>query len=409
MSDNASLKIWQTLQPMVRKEVSKGTESSVKSKKMVVTTAYNASTKTVGVTEAFGKEIQVPVSGIINPNSLTIGTAVWVVALHGNWSNAVVWMLGDGGIGEINAQTFGGKRPNQYLGVAETAANSQKLAGKTSEYYIQHINLLVNSDFSNPVNQRNFNGATTRWSQYTIDRWHCSTIGTILNPSTDCCIYETTRPWAAMQQYIPARTVAGKKITFAVKLYAPNTKIFIQIVVGETAFHAYAKSSGEQTICVSADIPETETNIRVEIGTSDAVSGIKLYWACVYEGTYTTENLPPFIQPDPVVELAKCQKYLMPVPKDAILSGFTGEAGRINLFVPCPYMAPSDTPTIINGDSVYIVIVGNNNSQTCTNWTVTDYADGGVRITTPTTFSAFKTSVSGYVNTVNVQMFVSCE
>ena len=119
MNDNASLKIWQTLQPMVRKEVAKGTESSVKSKKMVVTTAFNAATKTVGVKEAFGKEIQVPVAGTINPSSLTVGTAVWVVALHGSWSNAMVWMRGDGETGY------------QYLSATDTVYNSERVGGRT--------------------------------------------------------------------------------------------------------------------------------------------------------------------------------------------------------------------------------------------------------------------------------------
>lgn len=106
MSDNASLRIWQALQPMIRKEITKGTESSVKSKKMVVTTAYNTTTRTVGVTEAFGSEIQVPVAGGVNPNSLTVGRAVWVIALHGSWSNAMVCMFGDG---------TNGYDPNDYI------------------------------------------------------------------------------------------------------------------------------------------------------------------------------------------------------------------------------------------------------------------------------------------------------
>ena len=37
---------------------------------------------------------------------------------------------------------------------ADSAANSEKLGGKSPEYYIQPRNLLDNSDFRNPVNQR---------------------------------------------------------------------------------------------------------------------------------------------------------------------------------------------------------------------------------------------------------------
>ena len=122
MSDNASLRIWQALQPMIRKEITKGTESSVKSKKMVVTTAYNTTTRTVGVTEAFGSEIQVPVAGGVNPNSLTVGRAVWVIALHGSWSNAMVCMLGDG---------TNGYDPNDYI--TKSDLNAEKTARKNAD------------------------------------------------------------------------------------------------------------------------------------------------------------------------------------------------------------------------------------------------------------------------------------
>ena len=58
----------------------------------------------------------------------------------------------------------------EKLGKTETAANSAKLGGKAPEYYIQPMNLLDNSDFRNPVNQR---GITTfsETSGYWLDRW----------------------------------------------------------------------------------------------------------------------------------------------------------------------------------------------------------------------------------------------
>ena len=49
------------------------------------------------------------------------------------------------------------------------SADSAKLGGKAPEYYLQPRNLLDNSDFRNPVNQRGAKSYSV--SGYTIDRW----------------------------------------------------------------------------------------------------------------------------------------------------------------------------------------------------------------------------------------------
>lgn len=269
MSENASLKIWQTLQPMVRKEIAKGTESSIKSKKMVVTTAFNASTKTVGVTEAFGTEIQAPVAGMINPNSLTVGAAVWVIALHGNWSNAIVWMLGDGNVGEINAQTLGGKAP---------------------EYYIQPRNLLDNSDFTNPVNQRgqtSYSGA----SQYTIDRWRTWTDSATI-AIVDGGISVTNE---SLFQYNPLSIIKDGKQYTGVIGYADGSVYCAPFVYPEGNGGIYPLfASGYDDGKVFFRIYPSEKTVA---------------YVALYEGAYTAETLPPYVPKGYVAELAECQRY----------------------------------------------------------------------------------------------------
>lgn len=269
MSENASLKIWQTLQPMVRKEIAKGTESSIKSKKMVVTTAFNESTKTVGVTEAFGTEIQAPVAGMVNPNSLTVGAAVWVIALHGNWSNAIVWMLGDGNVGEINAQTLGGKAP---------------------EYYIQPRNLLDNSDFTNPVNQRgqtSYSGA----SQYTIDRWRTWTDSATITV-VDGGISVTNE---SLFQYHPTSIIKDGKQYTGVIAYADGSVYCAPFVYPEGNGGVYPLfASGYDGGQVFFRIYPNEKNVA---------------YVALYEGTYTTETLPPYVPKGYAAELAECQRY----------------------------------------------------------------------------------------------------
>lgn len=115
MPDNVSLRLWETLLPMVRKEIEKQTQPCIKSKLMTVSTPYNQSNNTVGVIEPFGTEVFLPVYGLVDPALLTKGATVWVYALHGSYSNAVVMMIG-------NAQ---GKIASQNI--KELAINNSRL------------------------------------------------------------------------------------------------------------------------------------------------------------------------------------------------------------------------------------------------------------------------------------------
>ena len=82
-----------------------------------------------------------------------------------------------------NATTLGGVAAEDYALKTDTAPDSSKLGGKAPEYYLQPRNLLDNSDFRNPVNQR---GQTSYNSVgYTIDRWTKES-NAILTISDDC-------------------------------------------------------------------------------------------------------------------------------------------------------------------------------------------------------------------------------
>lgn len=248
MSENASLKIWQTLQPMVRKEVAKGTESSVKSKKMVVTTAYNTSTKTVGVTEAFGKEIQVPVAGMINPDRLRVGTSVWVIALHGSWSNAIVCMLGDGQIPPAN---------------------------------FAPRNLLDNSDFTNPVNQRC--GTSYNSTSVCIDRWKVLSGTFVVNSG-----YIST---GFVEQRILIGTMTGVH-TLAAKRRDGTILVYSQEITNSYSYTEARPAFGAWDELVRITLPAGE-----------------YVWAALYEGEYTADTLPPYVPKGYAVELAACQYF----------------------------------------------------------------------------------------------------
>ena len=95
---NDMLRLWEAIEPMAKATVERQTRDSVRMKQMVVTVAYNGTTKTVGVAEPFSNTIQVPVYGGIDPTALTVGTAVWVMCPYSSMSNALVFMAGNGSL-----------------------------------------------------------------------------------------------------------------------------------------------------------------------------------------------------------------------------------------------------------------------------------------------------------------------
>ena len=96
MADNVSLKIWDALKPMVDREIENRTRNCARMETGVITTAYNSATKTVGVTKAFSREIQLPVYSNLDTGKLTVGTSVWVLVPYSSWSNAIGFRGGNG-------------------------------------------------------------------------------------------------------------------------------------------------------------------------------------------------------------------------------------------------------------------------------------------------------------------------
>lgn len=112
MTEKDLLSIYDAMRPLLDREIDSRTQSALRMKSMVVTTAYDSGTETVGVTEAFGNEMQLPVFGGLDTTLLVKGVPVWVMMPYGSMSNAVVFTLGDmtglggGGGGGNTTYTF---------------------------------------------------------------------------------------------------------------------------------------------------------------------------------------------------------------------------------------------------------------------------------------------------------------
>lgn len=179
-----------------------------------------------------------------------------------------------------------------------------------------HRNLLDNSDFRNPVNQRGYE----RWTPeakpetgadantcygftggYTIDRWLAYRSRLTVNVSDGYLeLVNTTSETVNLVQELENKVSVDKSITIAVKFKDGGTYSNKGTVAasGSTAIMYlddctiyYAGGSGWMTIGVSAG------------------SSIKLEWVALYEGEYTAETLQEYQPKGYGVELLECKRY----------------------------------------------------------------------------------------------------
>lgn len=123
---NGTFALFEKIKHLIDVEIDNRMRPFCRTRKMTVTTAYNADTRLVGVSEAVGKEIKLPVFGSVDVSKLTVGTAVWVFAPYSSMSNAMVFMLGNG-----------------ETGYAASAGNSDELGGNPPSFYIPPIGIIL--------------------------------------------------------------------------------------------------------------------------------------------------------------------------------------------------------------------------------------------------------------------------
>ena len=216
------------------------------------------------------------------------------VSVSGTAENPVIHLtIPRGDVGNIGALTINGKAPDGSgavtlkaadvgaLATGGTAADSSKLGGKAPEYYLQPRNLLDNSDFRNPVNQR---GQTTYNAEgYTIDQYSIWSVngdasltlvegGIVFNPGSGGGTFTQKLPLGLLD--------SAKTYTLAVHKSSGETEVRTDCV---TFNH-----NGNGDLVTISDVQET------------------IVWAALYEGSYTADTLPPYVPKGYAAELAAC-------------------------------------------------------------------------------------------------------
>ena len=196
---------------------------------------------------------------------------------------------------------------------ADSAANSAKLGGKAPEYYIQPRNLLDNSDFRNPVNQRGITNVSA--IGYCIDRWIFGLSGSgALNVQDGLLAFNASNEsyCEIVQIQENSSALSGKEMTFVVCI-APDNIICLNFTYGTNA--SVLSADGNISL-----IHHDGDRVYIRIfSTGNNWIGVK--WAALYEGSYTAETLPPYVPKGYAAELAECRRYFERIGKSYSGSG----------------------------------------------------------------------------------------
>lgn len=192
-------------------------------------------------------------------------------------------------------------------------------------------NLLDNSNFLNPVNQRG--QSTYTGIGYTIDRWKLWGADSTVVIANDGIAVQSSDNY--LQQYIEyERADKDNTYTLAVKT-ADGT---VEAICGKPADNVIG------TKC-SLSISDYLNAVRISLH-----PGHTYIWAALYEGTYSADTLPEYQPKGYAEERLACTRYFMVANAWRPIYGNVSWNGQISLTVPTPVeMRINPTGTVIKG------------------------------------------------------------
>lgn len=199
-------------------------------------------------------------------------------------------------------------------------------------------NLLDNSDFRNPVNQRVL--ASYTGPGYAIDRWYAETSAVTVEVNDGYITINKGTGYGGIYQNLEQHDrLKGKMCTLAIN---------IDGVVYTQAF-ALGQYGGGVRLGNTAVMLYSIDGMSVLLRHDDNKSS-NVYWAALYEGEYTAETIPEYRPKGYGVELLECLRYYQYVEILAGPGAATSQRQFFTLPIPmrvtptCEYFHAGDTP-----------------------------------------------------------------
>lgn len=227
------------------------------------------------------------------------------------------------------------------------------------------VNLLDNSDFSQPVNQRGESSYTGK--VYGPDRWVGVTAG--MKASIETYIDRNTKTETGVltventdqsdygvygQRLDQAKSayMKGKTFTFAVCHFDGTIDVCSGVCEAEDATGDntkrmfYATGSGHvQGIGVYKNVSTQCFTVRINIMAGGTA---RFKWMALYEGEYTAETLPSYHPKGYAAELAECRRYFYKMNGLIKPGVLTNSKKRLDFAIPLPIPMRISNPTVEN-------------------------------------------------------------
>lgn len=214
----------------------------------------------------------------------------------------------------------------------------------------QPYNLLDNSDFVHPINQRGETSKQASWV-YWIDRWLADTEKTAAQlTSSGIHLPATAENNLRILQRVPlARIKKGQSYTIAAYDASGNVLCVSGVFNGGT-LTGDGLSEGKYYLSL-----QDGDNSTYYYYIFDAYADITVKCMALYEGEYTAETLPPYVPKGYAAELAECLRYYRKIKSNnETFAGYAAN-GMAYAFIPLT-QAMRIAPTVTGGGKFYYTL-----------------------------------------------------
>lgn len=188
-------------------------------------------------------------------------------------------------------------------------------------------NLLDNSDFTKPVNQRG--QATYSGKTYTVDRWKSQNDDmSVAIGSNHISITNTASSERVGFLQLLEGDHAGKTYTVAICDYDTNNIYCAYFTVPETTASAQNLDGVDFNGHTCRGYITSGGVFGVRIMIANAAT-LNVKWVALYEGSYTTDTLPTYRTKGYAAELAECRRYCYVLPASFTISGKVSSSNLI--------------------------------------------------------------------------------
>ena len=213
----------------------------------------------------------------------------------------------------------------------------------------QPYNLLDNSDFVHPINQRGETSKQASWV-YWIDRWLSDTEKTAAQlTSNGIHLPATAEKNLRILQRVPlARIKKGQSYTIAAYDASGNVLCVSGVFNGGT-LTGDDLSGGKHYLSLQDGDGSTYYYCLL-----DAYADITVKCIALYEGEYTAETLPPYVPKGYAAELAECLRYYRKIKANN--ETFVGYAANGVAYAFIPLQTMRIAPTVTGGGKFYYTL-----------------------------------------------------